>query len=558
MPSLSEIISARRERVLQSYNSAKATNYQLFLEDNDKATSEYIFPNQMEDAMNIVDKFYKNNRRVISIQKKTKVGADGLMIEIAKLLTTHIDDTFVVNFANVRIITGMSNAGWEKDMKDKAPDCFKDKIFHHGKLSRTELQSITNGLIIIDEIDTGDKECQVLHNTLKKAGVLDVENMKLHNNRFVFISATMIRELYDMYKWGDLHELYKMSIPSSYFGHKDFLDKGIVQEFYPLDTLENVEKWIHEDILTRYDTDYRVHIVRVSVKSIGVIQQVCMRKGITFKNHTSTDRLSDEEIKEFFKEPLNHHIVLGVKGFFRRANLIPNRWKIRIGATHELYTEVVDNNVQIQGLTGRMTGYWRDVIESGHKTGPHRTSIKAIEEYEKTYTDPFGKNSYQTAGFKKRKGKVTSNSTMLSPKNIPNLVAIENSDDENNRNKDDPRKTVPQVYKLTTEAYNRISTAGSRKEEVMRYIETHNPTFAHELRQSTCGQAGIVEPTEQGTGISKFIQPCLKRNREQKTYVTNLLKEEKKYNTWVGFLDKSGSHLIIVYYKGALQTSHSK
>jgi hypothetical protein len=139
MSSLSDIISARRESVLQAYNSARAENHLRFLEGDDKATSEYIFPNQIEDPNAIVDKFYKNHRRVISIQKKTKVGADGLMIEIAKLLTTHIDDKFVVNPANVRIITGMSNAGWEKDMIDKAPNCFKYKIFHHGKLLRADL-----------------------------------------------------------------------------------------------------------------------------------------------------------------------------------------------------------------------------------------------------------------------------------------------------------------------------------------------------------------------------------------------------------------------------------
>jgi hypothetical protein len=425
MSSPSELISARREDVLQAYNSARATNHRLFLEGDDKATAEYIFPNQMEDANNIVDKFYKNKRRVISIQKKTKVGADGLMIEIAKLLTTHIDDKFVLNPANVRILTGMSNAGWEKDMKDKAPNCFKDKIFHHGKLSRAELLNIRNGLFIIDEIDTGDKEYQVLHTTLKEAGVLDVKHMEEHNNRFVFISATMIKELYDLYRWGELHELYKMSIPASYFGHKDFLEKGIVKEFDSLNSKEKADEWVHEDIIKNYGTDYRVHIVRVNAKITDVVQNACIRKGVAFRNHTSTDRLSEDEIKEFFKEPLTQHIVLGVKGFFRRANLIPNRWKLRIGATHELYTKVVDNNVQIQGLTGRMTGYWRGDIEGGHKTGPHRTSIKAIEEYEKTYLDPFGINTYQTAGFKKKNGKVSADPTMLSSKHIQNLEVVE-------------------------------------------------------------------------------------------------------------------------------------
>jgi hypothetical protein len=425
MASISELISARREDVLQAYNSARATNHRLFLEGDDKATAEYIFPNQMEDANNIVNKFYKNKRHVISIQKKTKVGADGLMIEIAKLLTTHNDDNFVINPENVRILTGMSNVGWEKDMIDKAPSCFKHKIFHHGKLSKSELKEISNGLFIIDEIDTGDKEYQVLHNTLKEAGVLDVKHMNEHNNRFVFISATMIKELYDLYQWGDLHELYTMTIPASYFGHKDFLEKGIVKEFYSLSSKEKADEWVQEDIIDNYGTDYRVHIIRVTAKIVHVVQNACIRKRIAFRNHTSTDRLPEDEIKEFFKQPLTNHIVLGVKGFFRRANLIPNAWKLRIGATHELHTNAVDNNVQIQGLTGRMTGYWREDIEGGHKTGPHRTSIKAIEEYEKTYLDPFGPNSYQTTGFKKKKGKVSANSTMLSPKHIRNLEAIE-------------------------------------------------------------------------------------------------------------------------------------
>jgi hypothetical protein len=420
-----ELISARREDVLQAYNSARATNRRLFLEGDDKATSEYIFPNQIEDANNIVAEFYENKRRVISIQKKTKVGADGLMIEIAKLLTTHIDDKFVVNPANVRILTGMSNAGWEKDMKDKAPSCFKDYIFHHGQLSKADLRMMHNSLLIIDEIDSGDKEGQVLHTILKEAGVLDVKHMEEHNNRFIFISATMIKELYQLYQWGSMHKLYKMTIPASYIGHNDFLQMGIIKEFYPLNSNENAEKWVQEDIIDHYGPDYRVHIARVDLKSVKVVEAACIPKGILFRNHTSKDRLSDDETKEFFKDPLTQHIVLGVKGFFRRANLIPNRWKLRIGATHEICVKNVDNNVQVQGLPGRMTGYWRDDIERGHKTGPHRTSIKAIKEYEATYLDPFGSNSYQTAGFNKRKGKVTSEPTMLSAKNILNLEAVE-------------------------------------------------------------------------------------------------------------------------------------
>jgi hypothetical protein len=397
-----------------------------FLQGDDKATAEYIFENQIIDANAILEEFYTNHRRVVSITKKTKVGMDGLMIEIAKLMTTHPDDSFVVNPANVRIITGMSNAGWEKDMKEKSPNCFKDKIFHHGKLRRAELNNLRDALIIIDEIDTGDKEYQVLHNTLKESGVLNVSYMEEYNIRFVFASATMVRELYALFQWGELHKWYKMTIPSNYIGHIDFLQMGIIKEFYPLTTDAAADRWIKEDVIDHYGAHYRVHIARVTNKNVSVLQDACIRKQITFRNHTSTDRMSPEDIKEIFTEPLRGHIVIGVKGFFRRANLIPNKWKLRIGATHELYTKTVDNNVQIQGLPGRMSGYWREVIEGGHKTGPHRTSLRAVEEYETVFNDPFGDNSYHTTGFTKKDGRLTTNTaTMVSVKNVEGIVAVE-------------------------------------------------------------------------------------------------------------------------------------
>ena len=259
----SSIKAARKEVVINDYKSAEAKNKLLYLEGDDTATSEYIYPNQIEDGANIVEKFYNSDVRVISIQKLTKVGADGLMIEIAKGLTTHIDDDFAVNPANVRFITGMSNAGWEKEMKDKVPNCFKDKIFHHGKLSKSELANLKDSLIIIDEIDTANGEGQVLHRILKEAGLLNIDHMKNNNNRFVFISATIIKELYDLYSWGTLHESYNMTIPKSYIGHKKFLELGIIKEFYPLDTDKNIDKWIKEDILDYYGNDYREFILFV-------------------------------------------------------------------------------------------------------------------------------------------------------------------------------------------------------------------------------------------------------------------------------------------------------
>ena len=160
------IIADAREYVNDSYKTAISKNKTQFGKGSAKATAEYIFPNQKIDANRIVHEFETNNRRAIGVSKKTKVGADGLMIEIAMLMTTHSDDDFVINHENVRIITGMSNKSWEDDMKEKAPDCFRKNIYHHGKLAVSNLEGLKNALIIIDEIDTGDGDGQKLYQTL--------------------------------------------------------------------------------------------------------------------------------------------------------------------------------------------------------------------------------------------------------------------------------------------------------------------------------------------------------------------------------------------------------
>ena len=150
-------LDLNREIVLSDYRSATLKNKDSFGTGDVKVSSEYIFPNQKEDATIICNKFYETSIRVISIVKRTKVGMDGLMIEIAKNMTTHSDNDFALHRNNIFFITAMSNKSWENDMKDKIPSCFKDNVYHHGKLQTLvpRLKNITNAIIINDEIDSG-------------------------------------------------------------------------------------------------------------------------------------------------------------------------------------------------------------------------------------------------------------------------------------------------------------------------------------------------------------------------------------------------------------------
>jgi hypothetical protein len=123
------------------------------------------------------------------------------------------------------------------------------------------------------------------------------------------------------------------------------------------------------------------------------MREVCDRNQINFEEHTSEKSstrniLTRDELKEIFDRDFNQHCVIAVKEYFRRADLIPNQWKLKIGAMHERCADKTKDGTQVQGFTGRMTGYWKYILENGHITGPYRTSREAIENYETFYSNP--------------------------------------------------------------------------------------------------------------------------------------------------------------------------
>lgn len=528
------ILDLNREIVLNDYQSATKKNKELFITGDVKASSEYIFDNQKEDATTICNKFYETPIRVISIVKRTKVGMDGLMIEIAKNMTTHPDNNFVLHRNNIFFITAMSNISWEDDMKDKIPSCFKDNVYHHGKLQRlkNKLKNIKNAIIINDEIDSGDKEDQKLHLILKESGILDMKNMEENNIRFVFVSATMINELHDLYKWGNKHYTHYMIIPEIYIGHKEFLELGIIQEYYPINDDESAEKWIQEDILQNYSLDYRVHIVRTDEKNKDFIFNACIRNRIDFKNHTSDERIGYEELSNIFNN-ISNHLVIAVKGFYRRANLIPNEWKKKIGATHERYVKKYDTNVQVQGLPGRMSGYWKHELLNGHKTGPHRTSINAINEYEEFYKNPFGKIKYST----------TSKKLFVNPKNISNLEIVNQIETTNKR--------VPIIIDGLNET-DIIFTTNKRKEKIefILSILNDNEKYTKLLNFINNPEVYCAQITQPNTNSSykKHITDVVNSSINNTPYSVDLVEKFRNKNNWQLFIDNREKRLCFVIW----------
>ena len=418
-------LDTSRQNVFDYMKAATSKNKMNFEKGVDSATSEYIYPNQHRDASRVAELMCVERKRVVVVPKKVKVGADGFMIQLVFLMCTHPDDGCAVHIDNVRIITGMSNKSWQTNMRDKVPDVLSDKVIHHDQLKKANLD-IKNGLFIIDEVDTGDKPGQVLQGVL--SNVLDAKAIAERNNRFVFISATMIKEMNDFFKWnkynGDLIAFHKMEVPEEYYGHIDFLNAGTLLPNYPITDIHNARQWVQEDIVDYFaHGDYRVHLIRVSprAKTIDLVRQACDECAIEVYEFDCVSKLTSSTVDDiFYKESLDAHVVVAVKNFYRRANLIPNSKKLRIGAVHELCPKgAMDFGVQMQGLVGRMAGYIRTLIREGHRMGRLRCSVEAVREYEKIYDDP---EKYIREN---RASQQVSGNTMYEPAQIPNLVSDE-------------------------------------------------------------------------------------------------------------------------------------
>jgi hypothetical protein len=397
---------------------------------------------------------------------------------------------------------------------------------------KQKLNNVKDALIIIDEIDVGDKEDQKLHKVLKESGVLTIEYIENNNIRLVVVSATIINELRELFKWGDKHEVYYMTIPDSYIGHKEFLELEIIQEFYPINTIESANKWITEDILEKYGSDYRVHIIRTDKKNHNFILDACIMNSINFKNHTSDDRISTEELSEIF-DNITNHIVIAVKGFYRRANLIPNVWKMKIGAMHELYVKKLDTNVQVQGLPGRMTGYWKETIMNGHKTGPYRTSIKAMKEDEHFYENPFSEKHHSS---KKSK------SSMLHPDNIPGL--------NYSKPVTETFKRIPVIINIDE---NCLLFKEKKRDNRIKYIEKllkkeekYTKILNFILNKDVfCVQ--ITHPKSDNS-YKKHITDVINAYNNNTPYSVDLKNENKSKNNWQVFIDDKENRLCFVVW----------
>lgn len=552
-----QAIKRNRRMVDNAFQLAEDANQEAFENGDPKATSEFIYPNQKQDAANVVNLFYetRNNAQpchAVSIKKNVKVGADGFMMAVAQAMCTHVDDSFVIPPKNVLFLTGMSNREWQDEVTRKIPAIFKDKVFHHGQLQNAELANLKDSLIFVDEIDTASKEDQKLHCLFRDAGLMNFDTIRQNRIYMVFITATLARELVQLAGWGSAHMNYTLTTPTTYCGIEYYLEKGIIQESYDLSEPDNIVKWIDEDILSNYQDDYRVHLVRMprgkGTKGIAkVFEQIATSKGVRFYQMTSdvVESITDELYTNEFSQPRTSHMILGLKGKLRRATRIPDSYKLQIGAVHVSSTRTIDNNVLAQDLPGRMAGYIRAQLDAGHKIGPIRSDVNGLTEYVKEFNGEA--TSYQSWGYKTNDdGKVKKlKSTMVHPDNFNIENDLEVAADEV-----DPRMTVPRVFNVEAATIDCIvNSRGMARKAIVKALlamldaEFYASIDKHEIHQ-------ITNP-KVGSSYKRHITDLVNKANENKPGSIDIDPEERHKNFFNCYIDSKENRLVVMVWNGA-------
>ena len=347
------INNPNRTNIINEYNNEK---YQYEQEIDNKG-KQYIYPNQIKAAEEIVNSFLNNNKKAISLIALPQVGKTGTFIYVSYLMASNPDNNKILNSKNIFIITGMSDTEWEKQTKNDMLPSFKNNVYHHGKLNQFNKNfKKTKGakLLIIDESHIGIKQKQRIDKILcdileinKKNNIKDIEDIK--DIYILSVSATPGISLLDLEKFGKYHSKIYLEATDNYVGFKNFIDQERLEKCKQL-TKEFLKKNILQKINERYNTP-KYHIFRItSETSADIIKKFCEKNDFDYKYHNSSER--DENFEENLKNEPEKHTFYLIKQFFRAGKRLTDTY---IGIAYE-YSAMIDMEKTPQGLVGRFCG----------------------------------------------------------------------------------------------------------------------------------------------------------------------------------------------------------
>ena len=386
-----------------------------------------VYPNQAIAAQEIHTHFI-NGKRWVVLVAQPGMGKTGAQLETVRLQCMRVENAPMLD--DVMVCTGMSDTDWERTMRNGLLPCFRDRVFHRGRLPEASaLSRMTHGLIVADECHIACAATNVLGRTLKEAGLLDLGNLETRDMHMLDVSATPEAVSEQIRLWGDKAAVVILQPSPIYKGFQTMLDDNCLRDASGFDLKKSADAL---RLLRTWDDRYSGKAKRwfpcrvYSTDARDAITRACRVLGWAEpKVHDSIVRI--EDIDAEMEELPSKHTVILIKQFWRASKRLI---RTNVGGTYETKPAKMDTTATSQGLAARFCDNfeWSGEQVDVNMRPLHFTDVAAVKQYLTRYNNGcvYGNVQYTAARMKSEgNGHVKAPKSKIHPTNVVGLEGIE-------------------------------------------------------------------------------------------------------------------------------------
>ena len=327
-----------------------------------------VFPNQDDFGKKIAQTFLDRDILSVLAIAPTQSGKTGSMLAIIQHMLSN--PILSMPLEHVFVITGHSSVEWLEQTKERFPEVLHSHIYHRNTIDSfvEDIKGIHSALVIIDENQIAMSEGQTIHKAFKDASLDTLDSLYRHDIKVVQFSATPL----NVHVFNNPHSrICYMIPPSSYVSIQRLLLQNRVKQYKDLcgkHPKHHLVSWkvkstfvtpspdIANNISEILDFIYdepKFHIIRTPPSYLHdvVISNFIQTLGNDFKYFSDIDI---DDLGVFLSVPPRVHSFIFIKERLRCAKTIP---KQHLGVLYERVSGLIQDNVIVQGLAGRLTGY---------------------------------------------------------------------------------------------------------------------------------------------------------------------------------------------------------
>jgi hypothetical protein len=315
-----------------------------------------LHPNQIQFGNDIRDLFLDRTVHTVLAAALTQSGKTGSMLAAIHSCMTH--PSLAIPVRNVFVITGHSSNEWVTQTKERFPDVLANNIIHRNSLKRfiSLIKGLNNILIFIDETQIASLKDQSIHKAFIAAGISEIELYK-RDIKMVLVSATP-------------NSCIKRFIPARVGYAISFMKPGVGYTSV-FDLLRSNRVLQYKDLC-----GYDLRTGKINPEAFKNVLEIKPLLGDIPKFHiirTHHSFLQDITVNHFKLAFPSSHFILNPTDFDflsvppsvhsfvfikERLRCSTTIHKDHLGILYERFSKRVSHSAIIQGLAGRITGYY--------------------------------------------------------------------------------------------------------------------------------------------------------------------------------------------------------